>query len=440
MSTARSLFADNGIGTLFLDQRQFYIKPYEVAELYTDITPFTTIVGNLEVRYPNDPLFKMFEHRPTWLKQEMQVNSATPGTIPNNDVGLAGVPVDGIVNLAKTPDASFIGLELEVRDSTKATKKGVVVVTDVVNGNLSLKLLWAKGGSTITLADNDYLTVIGNVRGEGTHAGQAWADELTTVYNSTQYFSVPVEITKKLYRAALRGYSNDLERLREEKARQFKMQRERAYLLGASVIGTGMDGTALSDGHRTDKDGNKNRTTMGIVPILEKYGSADPNNDYQNLFNISASTFKYSDYVKMTEKIFQFDADRGEKFALCGPGALSFWSMMDGSAGGTLGKSGWNVQISGSQRNNLGFNVRILETPHGILHLVKLKAFQGTPYTNSMVVLDHTHLFQAVYEPTEFKNNVKVDDDYAGVKDVFSGDDGLGVELQESHQLITIGA
>ena len=435
--SAKSLFADNGIGTLFLERRQFYIEPQRVAELYTDIAPFTTLVGQLNVKYVDDPLFKMFEHRPTFLKQECAVNGTT-GTIPNNDIGLADVVVDGIVNLSSVPDASWEGLEMEVWNEARTIKKGVVFVNEVAGGKLTLKLLWAKGASTFEIDDNDALIVIGNVRGEGSFAGEAWADELQIVHNSTQFFSVPVEVTGKLYKAALRGYSNELARLRDEKARQFKMQREKAFILGASVIGTGMDGISLSDGHRTNKDGQKNRTTMGLVPILEKHGSPDISNDMQNLFSISEASYKYSDFVDMSERIFQFDGDRGEKFAFCAPGAISYWSKMDGT-NYLAGKSGWQVKLSETQRNALGFNVRMLETPHGILHLVPTKALRYQ-YNKTMLIIDHNNLFHAIYEKPEFKNNIKTDNDYNGVKDVYNSDEGLGATLQEAHQLINITA
>ena len=57
-----------------------------------------------------------------------------------------------------------------------------------------------------------------------------------------------------------------------------------------------------------------------------------------------------------------------------------------------------------------------------------------------MLIVDHTHLFQASLEKAEFKNNIKTDDDYNGVKDVYTSDEGLGAELQEAHQIVTIAA
>ena len=41
----KSLF-DGGVASkLWLDRRDFYVEPDQIAELYSDITPFTTVVS-----------------------------------------------------------------------------------------------------------------------------------------------------------------------------------------------------------------------------------------------------------------------------------------------------------------------------------------------------------------------------------------------------------
>ena len=64
-------------GVLYTDRRDFYIDPQVVKELWTDVTPFTTVISNRETRQTNDPLFKMFEHRNPWVKQYCYNNSST---------------------------------------------------------------------------------------------------------------------------------------------------------------------------------------------------------------------------------------------------------------------------------------------------------------------------------------------------------------------------
>lgn len=434
---AKSLISGGSSGILRLERRQFYIEPNAVAELYPSVFPFTTSVINAGVRnHPDDPLFKMFEHRSAFVRQYMQINMVSGATIPASGSAVSSIVVDGIKNLASTPDASYKGLELEVWDSSRTTKKGVVIVTNVDgSGNLTLKHLYSPAGADITIADNDYLIVVGNARGEGTTAPEAWSDELEIVWNQTQFFSVPVEVTGKLYKASLRGYSNELARLRAEKAKEFKMQQEQALLKGGSPLGTNMDGgDTFSDGLRTDADGNPLRTTMGLITAIEEYGYATGDN--QNKFTINSSSYTYADFVDDMEKVFQYDEGQGTKFAFCGPGALSYWSKMDGT-NFFAGKSGWTVNLSDFKSSQLGFNVRILETPHGLLYLVPTKALKYE-YNKTMVIPTMQNLEYVVYEPNEFRNDVKKDNDYDGIKDVYRGDIGLGIKLIESHNLINI--
>ena len=57
-----------------------------------------------------------------WVKQEFSINKGTPGTVSNNDTGLGSLPVDGVVGLSAV-GASWVGLEVEVWNSAKTTKK-----------------------------------------------------------------------------------------------------------------------------------------------------------------------------------------------------------------------------------------------------------------------------------------------------------------------------
>lgn len=431
--SAKYLYDGGNTSKLWLDRRKFYLTPQEYAELWPNVTPFSTMLMNTRKKSGlPDTLFKLFEHENPWIKQEMQASNAKTAT--NADTAVSGLTVDNITGLPSAIDSSYIGLELEVWDSTRTTCRGAVVVTAVVaSTSLSVKSLRA---ASVAIADDDYLVVIGNVRGEGSEAGEAWSDELSVVYNSTQFFSVPVEITGKLYKASLRGANDELARLRKQKGETFKMQQEHALLKGWSVIGTGMDGTAMTDTFRTDADGNPLRSTMGIIPILNTYGSATTTDDAQNLFTITENAYSYSNFVDDMEKIFQYESGSGQKFAFCGPGAMSYWSKLDNSQF-FAGKSGWSVQLSGTSQNKLGFNVRKLETPHGILHLVPTKALKYA-YNKHMVVVDESNLFHAEFVANMFKHNIKTENDYDGVKDVYTGDMGIGVTLQKAHQLIKI--
>lgn len=443
---AHSAAAANAGGILWTDRRQFYLNPNVVKELWKSVTPFTTIsMSRGVVTGLQDPLFKMFEHRSAFQKQTLTVATVgNGGTIAAaNDTG-EDMTFSAVVGLDSVSSDANVGLTAEVWDSTLTTKRGVVLLASNSAGTYKAKNL---GATNITgIVAGDVLYVIGNARGEGATAPEAWADDLKIVWGATQIFRTPIEITGTLYHAALRGYSNELSRLREEKMKEHKMQIERSFLFGQSAIGTGLgdsrdggssetftDAAGAAAGNWRTIGGKKVRTTMGIVTALEKYGATS--GDDQGVFTIPEATYKYGNFVDDMEKVFRYYPNSGEKYALCGPGAISYWSKLDSNF---VKSSQFQVKISAEQQDGtFGFNVRKLETPHGVLNLVNTPALRG-PYNKHMVVLSDENLSFVQYRPDAFHANIKTDDGYDGVKDEYFSDAGLGMQLIESHKLFKI--
>jgi hypothetical protein len=405
------------------------------------------MISNQEMRNVPDPVFKMFEHRNPWVKQEFQsATDVANRTAADSESG--DMDVDGIVGLSSSCDSSWIGLVCEVWDSTKTTKKGNVIISSITDSN-TIKFKPA-GDDAIDVADNDFFIVVGNAHGEGSSAPDAWADELNVVYNSCQIFKTPLQVTGTLEAAVLKGESSELARLRRQKAQEHKMQKEKAFLFGQRVGGTGLQEASygagnndtnndetFADGGRTDSDGNLIRTTYGIISALEKYGEATSTHDAQNVFTVDSS-YGYSNFVDDMEKVFQYIPEAGVKRAFVGAGALGYWSKMAGSSG-IAGNSGWTVQLGDMKRDSLGFNYRVLETPHGMLQLIPTPALRG-PYNKYMAVVSDENLFHAVYRPSMYQTNIKIDNAFDGVKDQYMSDEGVGIQLIESHHLFKITA
>ena len=440
--TKKSMYNGGTAGVLYTDRRDFYVSPQVVKELWTDVAPFTTVISNRESRKVPDPIFKMFEHRNPWVKQKCLVNG-TP-TLDDDDSGDT-VAVDNIVGLSSTPDDSWIGLVFEFWNVAETTKAGTAVVTAVSGSNLTMKSL---SGAAFSVVDNAPMYVIGNAQGEGMTAPEAWADELQVVYNSSQIFKTPLQITGTLLAASLRGESSELARLRAQKNQEHKMQKEKAFLFGQRDSGTGLgeaaydagnkasnvDETFADDG-RTDASGNVLRTTYGAVSAMDKYGETG-SYDYQNVFSISEATYTYNSFVDDMEKVFQYVPEAGVKRAFCGAGALGYWSKMAGSEG-IAGSSGWTVNLSDMRRDSLGFNYKVLETPHGILQLIPTPALRG-PYNKYMLVVSEENLFHAQYRSPMYQANIKTDNAFDGVKDQYFSDEGVGMTLIESHHLFKV--
>jgi|TARA_R110001583_G_scaffold194500_1_gene365502 hypothetical protein len=440
--TKKSMYNGGSAGVLYTDRRDFYVSPQVVKELWTDVAPFTTVISNRETRKVPDPIFKMFEHRNPWVKQKCLVNG-TP-TLDDDDNGDT-VAVDGIVGLVDGPDNSWVGLIFEFWNTAETTKAGTAVVTAVSGSNLTMKTL---SGAAFSPGNNAPMYVVGNAHGEGSSAPDAWADELQVVFNSSQIFKTPLQITGTLLAASLRGEASELSRLRAQKNQEHKMQKEKAFLFGQRDSGTDLGGSAYDAGNRsadivetfaddgrTDANSNVIRTTYGMVSAMDKYGESG-SYDYQNIFSVSEATYTYNSFVDDMEKVFQYVPEAGVKRAFCGSGALGYWSKMAGSEG-MAGSSGWTVNLSDMRRDSLGFNYKVLETPHGILQLIPTPALRG-PYNKYMLVVSEENLFHAQYRSPMYQTNIKTDNAFDGVKDQYFSDEGVGISLIESHHLFKV--
>ncbi len=93
-------------GVLYTDRRNFYVDPQVTKELWTDVAPFTTMISNQEQRNVPDPVFKMFEHRNPWVKQEFQ-NAGETVTLAVDGTESAALNIDNIQGLASSVDSSL---------------------------------------------------------------------------------------------------------------------------------------------------------------------------------------------------------------------------------------------------------------------------------------------------------------------------------------------
>jgi hypothetical protein len=84
---------------------------------------------------------------------------------------------------------------------------------------------------------------------------------------------LPVEITEHLQAAVLRGSSDELARLRKDKMKEYMIHKAKAYLLGSSVAGTGMSGTAFADTYTVDKNSKPVIQYDLIGNFIKEFGS-----------------------------------------------------------------------------------------------------------------------------------------------------------------------
>ena len=432
-------------GLLFTDRRDFYLGPQMVKELWPEVTPFVTMVSNMGTKQTPDPDFKMFEHRSGFVNQEITV-----GTV-SADWGSSGEPGDTATCVVTTAtglhtavDSSYKGLKVMCFSSDYSTRYGVMLITAVsagafTSGTITLKALGNPDDPTNNYCDltaTNKLIVIGNAYGEGTVAPEPFSDELSIVWNSCQIFKTPVQVTGTLYAAALRGYSNELARLRVEKMKEHKVQMERAFLFGVRSNGMGQGAETFADNHQTDADGNKVRTTFGIISALIRYGTSTPTSDSQNIFSINPSTYKYGNFVDDSKKIFQYIPDSGEKVAFAGMDMYAYWSKIDNNV---IGKSGGLIQLRPQETDSFGYRFNRLITPAGNIRIVYSPILRG-PWSKYMVIVDPSNVEHVQYRGASYQANIKTDNAFDGIKDQYMNDEGLGITLLETHSLWKLSA
>ena len=416
-------------GVLYTDRRDFYIRPNVVKELWTDVTPFTTVIANQSTMTGlSDPTFKMFEHRNPWVKQKFEVKSGaiTYANLPGKNVDSSEVVIESPEGIIM--GSNLIGLQAEVY-SVAHVPKFTVLITGYASGDkITFKLLKAKETGQELLI-TDYFMIIGSAHGEGTGSPTAWSNDLDVVFNQCQIFKTPVEVTGTLLQASLRGESKELARLRDMKSQEHKIQKERAFLFGENWSGLAgfADAEALTDSS-TDK--NVVRTTMGIIPAIKRSGLLG---DYKNNY-VASDVDTYAGFVDVMERVFQYVPESGMKRAFVGAGALGHYSKLSGATGTFGGDSGWTVNVGDMKRDALGFNYRVLETPHGAIQMIPTPALRG-PYNNHMLIVSDENLFHAQYRKPQFQASIQAPD-YDGVKDQYMSDEGVGISLVESHFLI----
>lgn len=453
------------LGVLMTDRRQYYLDDV-VMDLYKDVAPFVTFADKLEQTVSKDADYKFFENYSTFLNRSFMRNAGTAAW-SGTTTGLPGETapisaIDGIVGLP-APTNAWLGLEVEIFADDPANpgepgvSKGHAVVTVVTSVTaVTITSLGNPVSDTFVvgaLADDDHFIVQTSASAEGGTAPDALTHELDVQWNTAQKIETPVEVTGELYAATLEPgtYSQDLALLRMEAAKDHKMKINRMYYHGMRPMGiagtaygalptgaisdTDATGIAFLATHITDAAGVDIRAAMGVITALRRYGRSS--GAQQNRFTITKATYKYDQFVDDSAKCFQYPPSEGILYGFGGMGIISFFSKV--AVAGFLGNSKFTVQLSDQFVDKIGFNVMDLVAPGGgIIRLVHDPCLIG-PYLNTMVVVSPDHFGRVVFanRGNRFRNNVKTDNDYDGVKDNWRTQEGPKLGLLQTHSLWT---
>ena len=444
-ATVKHLDTGDSSGVLRTDRRNWYsYKGNEFAELFQDVTPYLTLSLQSRVSGLADPVFKMFQYENTYMRRYFYNNgsSVTIGAASSGAATESGaVTIDNVTGFGSTStiDASMVHKTFEVWDSTvltspeSATYRGQVVLTDDTSTTTAkFKNL---GTTAISTVDNDVFILVSNAHEDGSEAPDAYSSELSVVWNQCQTFKTAVQLEGAILRSSLRGSSDELARHNLQKMREHKIEMEKAFLLGQAPAGTNLGGSdTFTDIDALTGDTSKTiRTTYGILRAIEDYGSTS--GQFQNKFAITEGSYKYENYVDDTEKMFQYDPKGQTLEAICGRGALSYWSKL---LYARSSKDNWVVQLSPTQQDKkFGWAVRKLETPNGVLDLTTSQALKYE-YNKYMVIPDKRYLQYMEFKPTVFMQDIKTENAYDGQKNLYWTEAGNGITHIKTHARMKI--
>ena len=281
--------------------------------------------------------------------------------------------------------------------------KVTAVFKDGASSYIAVKLLEADDNSAShDLSDCNTALIIGNINPEGGATPDAIAYDPTKLYNYTQIFRTPLEITRTAQKTKLRT-ADAYKEAKREALEIHSIEMEKAFLFGKKSESTGANG-------------KPERTTDGLISCIK-------DNATTNLFNFVTDT----DYSGQTwiqggedwldeslEVIFRYGSN--EKLAFCGSGAVLGINR--------IAKSSGNINLT---PRDIGYGLKVMEwlTPFGVIYLKThpLLSYEATN-RNMMVVFEPAKLKYRYIDDTTFKKD-RQDPGTDGSKDEYLTECGL---------------
>jgi len=445
----KNLYTGTSASTvMYTDRRDFYIQPNVVKENYPDVTPFLTASANWnQIMYPKDPQYKMFQYDSPWRKQYFQVTTGTTSAADNAEDTLA-VVITNAVGMPATLGNYLVGKKLTVYPNVDGKPKGapkgqVLCTTFTSTTSINVKNM---GSSSITIANDDWLFIEGSGFGEGSYAANPSFDDIKVVWNQAGIHKTAFQLTKTLMEASLRGESKEYERLKRVYGQIHMVQKERDMLFSRSSIGTNLTGAdTFADGARTDVDGNVVRSTYGIFSAIYDFGytsATAPTPEEQNIFDVNASSYSYTNWVDDSEKAFYFRPDGGVIPMWVSDQYLSYFNKIEGIGGkGFSATSKWSpgqIQFSDSKASKLGFSYRELESPHGTYQFIKLPVLTNSPMNGWAFTTDPAHVGHVVFRQPKYEQNIVTDNAPDFQKNQYFSDEGMWMTNLGHHKIFRI--
>ncbi len=375
-----------GTGDWATDQRPKSWREVILYEYPNGSAPLTAIMSKLGSEKVDDPEFNW------WTK-----------TLPTQAADITGIYTDAAMSTSYV-SGGVAGTVLYVKcseDDISHFRAGhQILLRDVsdydvdVNGKvLAVQKNGASSCITVKLLETDTATaqshdvsnadrilVIGNINPEGATMPEAVAYDPTKIYNYTQIFRTPLDITRTARKTKLRT-GDAYKEAKRECLELHSIEMEKAFIWGIMTENIG-------------SNGKPERTTRGLINIIKTYASSNVN-DYRLNTDYSGDTWiapgeDWIDYY--LELIFRYG--KGEKLCLAGSGAL----LGINKIGKTYGQ--WTFT---PQTKSYGISVVEWVTPFGKINIKTHPLFSYEAANRySMVIYEPENLKSRIIDDTTF--------------------------------------
>lgn len=369
--------------------------------------PLTAILSKMGEEAVDDPQFH-------WWTKTLATQRATVTGV-YTDAGLASAYTSGgtsgqtlYVKMAEADADQFrAGHQVLLRDASNVDVDVNAKVTQVVKNGASsfaaCKLLEADDNSaTNDLSDCDVALIIGNINPEGGTTPDAIAYDPTKLYNYTQIWRTPLEITRTAQKTKLRT-ADSYKEAKREALEIHSIEMEKSFLWGVKSEGVG-------------SNGKPERSTDGLITCIKTNASGNVFN-YVTDSDYSGQTWTQGgeDWLdESLEAIFRYGAN--EKLALCGSGAILGINR--------IAKASGNINLNPT---TTAYGLKVVEwlTPFGSIYLKTHPLFSyETTNRNMMVIFEPSKLKYRYVDDTSFKKD-RQEPGTDGSKDEYLTEAGL---------------
>lgn len=380
--------------------------------------PLTAITSKMSDEQANDPQFHWWTK--TLAGQAGDISGIYADiSMDTAYTGGSGKGTTLYVNVSEETASEFRGGHVVLlRDKDDYRVDVVAKVNDVIyNGDNSIITVTLKEEDTNSgsndVSNADRILITGTVQAEGAAMPESVHYDPTKMYNYTQIFEAPLEMTRTAMKTDLRTEDSYKESKREA-LEQLGIMMEKAWIWGIRNEETG-------------ENGKPERMTGGILYFLNKYASENID-DYTLNSDYSGNTWLQggkSWLDRQLEQIFRYGSD--DKLAVCGSGALLGLNELAENYG--------QINIK-TRQTDYGIRINEWITPFGRLNLKThpLFSFEVTN-RNSMLILEPEQLNYNYIDDVFFKEDNEYDEggtnNVDGIKESFLAEAGMEFDHPE---------